>query len=53
MKSLSPGKLGEKEKLVVGIGLPPGRNPFLGYASDTNDMELGGAGRGASSSRPV
>ena len=38
---------------MVGIGLPPRRNPFLGYASDTSDTELGGAGRGTSSSRPV
>lgn len=52
-KSLSPGKLGEKEKVVVGIGLPSERNPFHGYASDPNDRELGGADRGASSSRLV
>lgn len=38
---------------MVGIGLPPERNPFLGYASDPNDRELGGADRGASSSRLV
>ena len=38
---------------MAGIGLSPGRNPFLRYASDTSDTELGGAGRGASSSRPV